>query len=62
MLVPIHQEVHWALAVIDLENKALEYYDPAVATGGDSYKYTANADPKDVLEDLVRTAPAVSQC
>jgi hypothetical protein len=60
VLVSIHQDVHWALAVIDLENKALEYYNPAVGTGGDSYKYTANANPKDVLEDLVRTAPAVS--
>jgi hypothetical protein len=57
VIVPIHQGVHWALGVINLRDRQLEYFDSVC--DGDSYPFSKKADPETVLEDLVSLIHAV---
>jgi hypothetical protein len=59
VIVPIHQGVHWALGVINLRDRQLEYFDSVC--DGDSYPFSKKADPETVLEDLVSLIHVVVQ-
>lgn len=53
VIVPVHQGIHWALAVINLRDRRLEYFDSV--SDGAGFPFSTKASPETVLEDLVRT-------
>ncbi|GAQ88288.1 SUMO protease [Klebsormidium nitens] len=52
VIVPIHQGIHWALAVINLRDRRLEYFDSVCDGAG--FPFSTRASPETVLEDLAQ--------
>jgi hypothetical protein len=51
LIVPINQDrVHWALALVDIKKRSLEYFNLSVVAGEPVYTFS---DPSEVLSDLV---------